>query len=101
MQQYLLSLLIFIPLIAALIALFIPSTFERSFRFVALISSLIQVFVLLQLLIAYDPSAGLQFAEKQPWILLDLGGWGTLKAEYFVAIDGLNILFVCLTVVIM
>jgi len=101
MQQYLLSLLIFTPLIAALIALFIPSALERFFRILALITSLVQVLVLAQVMIHYEPSLSLQFAEQKPWISLDLGTWGILKAEYFVAIDGLNILFVCLTVGIM
>jgi NADH-quinone oxidoreductase subunit M len=32
----------------------------------------------------------LQFVEKQPWITLHLGGWGVLKAEYFVGMDGLS-----------
>ena len=41
------------------------------------------------------------FSEQEPWITIDLGTWGTLQAEYFIAVDGLNILFVCLTVFIM
>src|SRR5688572_1819333 len=101
MQQYLLSLLIFIPLIAALIALFIPSSFEKFFRIVALVCSIVQLLVLARLIISYDPSLALQFVEQKPWITLDLGSWGILRAEYFVAIDGLNIVFVCLAVFIM
>lgn len=101
MQQYLLSLLIFTPLVAALIALFIPSNFERTFRWLTVTASVVQILVLTQLMLAYEPSATLQFAEQKPWISLDLGTWGTLKAEYFVAIDGLNITFVCLTIGIM
>lgn len=101
MQQYLLSFLIFTPLLAALIALFIPSLYERSFRSLALAASLVQVVVMIQLMQEYEPSVSLQFIEQKPWITLDLGDWGILKAEYFVAIDGLNITFVCLTVCIM
>lgn len=101
MQQYLLSLLIFTPLIAALAALFIPSRSETSFRLVAVIASVLQIVYLTKLLIAYDTTLTLQFAEQKPWITLNLGMWGILKAEYFLAIDGLNIAFVCLTVGIM
>jgi NADH-quinone oxidoreductase subunit M len=101
MQQYLLSLLIFTPLTAALIALLIPSTFEKSFKFIALACSVAQLFVLAQMVILYEPSLSLQFVEQKPWISVDLGSWGILQAEYFVAIDGLNILFVSLTVMIM
>jgi NADH-quinone oxidoreductase subunit M len=101
MQQYLLSLLIFTPLIAALIALFIPSRFTRYFPVVALIASVCQILFLTELVSGYQASGAPEFVEQQPWITLDLGSWGALKAEYFVAIDGLNITFVCLTVAIM
>ena len=101
MQQYLLSLLIFTPLFAALIALFIPSRYENSFRLLALFASFLQILVLVQLGLTYEPSHALQFVEQKPWISLDLGSWGSLKAEYFVAIDGLNIIFVCLTIGVM
>lgn len=101
MQQYLISLLIFTPIAAALIALFIPSRLESVFRILTLLASLAQVIVLVVLTGEYESTTALQFVEQQPWITLDLGEWGTLKAEYFVAIDGLNIVFVCLTVGIM
>src|SRR5690606_23281910 len=100
MQEYLLSLLILTPLAGAFIALCIPSGSERVFRIVALISGSIQLLVLIQLITQYSPSESLQFVEQRPWITLDLGSWGTLKAQYFIAIDGLNILLVCLGVVV-
>ena len=101
MQQYLLSSLIFIPLIAALVALFIPSRFEKHFRLLTLVASLVQIFFLAHMLIGYEPSVTLQFVEQKPWISLNLGSWGILQAEYFVGIDGLNIVFVSLAVCIM
>ena len=101
MHQYLISLLIFLPLVAALVALFVPARSVNIFRWITLIASLIQIAALSQVMIAYDPAADLQFVEQKPWITLDLGSWGVLKAEYFVAIDGLNILFVCLTIGVM
>ncbi|MDQ2658754.1 MAG: NADH-quinone oxidoreductase subunit M, partial [Bacteroidota bacterium] len=84
MQEYLLSLLILTPLAGAFAALCIPSGSERVFRMVALISGIIQVLVLAQLITHYSPSESLQFVEQRPWITLDLGSWGVLKAEYFV-----------------
>ena len=101
MQQYLLSSLIFTPLLAALLALFIPSSAGKYFRLLFLIASVLQIFFLVQLIAAYQPSVGLQFVEQKPWISLDLGSWGILKAEYFVAIDGLNFTLVSLAVFIM
>src|SRR3546814_815241 len=100
MQHYLLSVLIFTPLVAALIALVIPSSSRATFRWISIVAGAIQVLALIPIIVGFAPGT-LQFAEKKPWITLDLGSWGILKAEYFVAIDGLNIVFVCLTVVIM
>ena len=101
MQQYLLSLLIITPLVAALVALFIPSRLIKYFPVVSLIASVIQIFFLIQLLSGYQAAGTLEFVEQQPWITLDLGSWGVLKAEYFLAVDGLNISFVSLAVGIM
>src|SRR5690349_19243690 len=101
MQQYLLSLLIFTPLAAAGIALCIPSVSRIALRLLAVGVSVIQVAVLSQVVMLYDPSASLQFVEQKPWISLDLGSWGSLQAQYFVGVDGLNIVFLCLTVFVM
>jgi NADH-quinone oxidoreductase subunit M len=101
MQHYLLSLLLFIPLVAAFVSLFIPKTFSHSFRVVALSASSLQLIILTSILTGYSNSSGLQFIEHQPWITLDLGSWGILKAEYFVALDGLNLPLVALSVFIM
>ena len=43
---------------------------------------------------------GLQFVEQQPWITLDLGALGTLQAEYFIGLDGLNFPLVILCVLV-
>ena len=101
MQQYLLSLLIFTPLVAALIALFIPSSLERAFRVIAIATGVLQLITLVPIIMGFEPSGALQFVEQKPWITLDLGIWGTLKAEYFVALDGLNIVLVCLSVFVL
>ena len=77
MQQYLLSFLIFTPLIAALIALFIPSPFEKFFRFLSLVTSLVQILVLVQLMQAYEPSVSLQFVEQNPGYL-----WISVPGEF-------------------
>lgn len=100
MQHYLLSVLIFTPLVAALIALVIPSSSRATFRLIPVVTGAFQILALIPIMVGFTPG-GLQFAEQKPWITLDLGSWGVLKAEYFVAIDGLNIVFVCLTVFIM
>jgi NADH-quinone oxidoreductase subunit M len=101
MQQYLISLLIFIPLVAALTGIAIPSEKHQPFRVLTLIVSLMQLLVLIFIYTVYDDSAGLQLIEKKPWISLQLGGWGILQAEYFVGIDGLSMPLVALSVFVM
>ena len=102
MQQYLLSFLIFTPLIAAFIILFTPPDFKRHFKRIALAASIAQLVFLVFVIAGFTDTPDLQFIEKKPWITLDLmGSWGLLKAEYFLGIDGLNFPLVCLAVPIM
>ena len=101
MQHYLLSVLIFTPLAAALAALFIPSTYINTFKKFSLLVCVVQVLILLWIISLYQPSGELQLVEHTPWITLDIGTWGILKAEYFVGLDGLSLPLVALTVVIM
>ncbi len=99
--MYLLSLLIFIPIGTALLALLISSRLGNSFRSIALGVSIAQVIVLLLILSQYNYEGGFQLIEKIPWISIDLGSWGLLQAEYFVALDGLSLSMVALSVFIL
>lgn len=101
MQEILVSLLLFTPLLAAFVALFIPAASGTVFRYVTLAVNFAQVFFLLLILALHQPGPGMQFVEQQPWITLDLGSWGTLKAEYFVGLDGLSLPLVILSVFVM
>lgn len=101
MQQYLISLLIFVPLVAAFAALIIPAAHKTIFRILTLAAGLFQICVFLVAFSIYDPAQGIQLVEKKPWITLSLGSWGFLKAEYFVAVDGLSFPLVGLAVLIM
>jgi NADH-quinone oxidoreductase subunit M len=101
MQEYALSLLLFTPLLAALIGLFLPASAISAFRYLALITNFLQVVFLTTILGSYDPAQGLQFVEQKPWITLNLGSWGTLQAEYFLGLDGLSLPLVILSVFVM
>ena len=100
MNYHFISLLIVTPLVVALASLFIPTDSHRSFRFLALASSLVQLVILLLMLVNFTPAAAPQFIEQYNWITLDLGQ-ATLKAEYFVGVDGLSMPLVTLSVVIL
>lgn len=101
MQQYTLSILIFTPLVAALVSLFIPSSQAKLIRSITLIVNIVQLVMLIFIWMNGTPSRELVFAEQQPWFTLNLGGWGAVKAEYFVAMDGLSFPLVSLSIVIM
>ena len=90
MQQYFITLLIFIPLLATCLGLFIPSSKTTAFKYLTLVVSVVQLSLLVLNGFAYSSSGDIQFIEKQTWITLQLGSWGVLKAEYFVGLDGLN-----------
>jgi len=101
MQDYLISFLIFTPLLAAFIGVAIPAGNVKFFRLLALAVSILQVLFLLLVLQHYSFSGGLQLIEKQNWITLSLGDWGMLKAEYFVGVDGLSLPLVALAVFVL
>jgi NADH-quinone oxidoreductase subunit M len=101
MQQYLLSCLLIIPLIAAIAVVFIPAHLQKTFQHLALTACVAQLLILAFIISSYDPSAGLQLVEQHSWITLDLGTWGILKAEYLLGVDGLNLPLVSLAVIIM
>src|SRR5688500_19004104 len=101
MQQYLITFLIFTPVVAAFVGIIIPARSIGAFRYLSLVANIIQIFILLVMLAGYENSKALQFVEQHSWITLDLGTWGQLKATYFVGTDGLSFPLVILAVFIL
>lgn len=101
MQHYLISFLIFTPLLAAFTALFVPAKNESLFRVLTLVVSVLQVLAVAYMFTLYQPEGGVQLVEQQPWITLHLGDWGTLKAAYFVGVDGLSFPLTALSVFVL
>jgi NADH-quinone oxidoreductase subunit M len=99
MQSYFLSILIFLPLVAALLSLVLPSA--KIIRGVVLAVNIIQLALIVWIGVAVQPGNDFLFVEQKPWITLTLGSWGSIHAEYFVGIDGLSFPLVILTVVVM
>ncbi len=93
----LLSIIIFIPAVAALIlALFLrgdDAAAARNARWLALFASVASLVVSLFLLKGFDPAnTGFQFVEDRPWVL---------GLHYKMGVDGISILFVMLTTFLM
>jgi len=104
-----LSLLIFLPLIAALLILVLPNRIQNQFKYIALAVSVIQFVLSLFIYLDFNNSAQnagvnqesqFQLIEKLPWIRLDLGSIGKLEIDYFLGIDGLSMPFLILSALV-
>ncbi len=94
----LLSLLIFVPVLALFVGLLLPSSKKHFFKFIALASSLVQSGVVIALLCNYCGCTNeFYFAEKLDWIDLDLGSMGSISIDYFLGVDGINIFLLVLS----
>lgn len=101
-MQHLLSFLIFTPVAAAIILLLVPETKTNLFKLMPVAVGLLQLALLLQTFASFNhQDTNYQLIEQSSWIDLELGSWGVLKAEYLVAVDGLSLPLVALSVVIM
>ncbi|MGF6860813.1 NADH-quinone oxidoreductase subunit M [Rhodobacteraceae bacterium MBR-64] len=96
-MENLLSIITFLPLVAAVIlALFLrgdDAAAQSNAKWLALIATSATFLVSLFVLTGFDPSdTGFQFVEERPWIL---------GSTYKVGVDGISVLFVLLTTFLM
>ena len=87
------TIITFIPLLAALLIAIFPARNRKSIRLTALIGSLISTLLALSLVLQFVPGKGLQFVQKLVWI-------PSIGVDYFVGIDGLNLLLVLLVAIL-
>ncbi|MEJ8803489.1 complex I subunit 4 family protein [Pontibacter sp. H249] len=105
-MDFILSGLIFSPLLAALVVLLMPTRMQQPVRVVALSGTIVQLVLALLLYFRFDGTAfangqtGYQFVEKLNWIGFSLGSLGRLQIDYFVGVDGVSIGLVLLTGII-
>ncbi len=87
----LLTLITFLPLVAALLLLFIHREREGLIRGVSLLFTVITLVLSLWLPLAFDfSSAEMQFVERAPWIK-------AIGVSYYLGVDGISLWLVCLT----
>ena len=90
----LLSVILFTPLLGAVLLLFVSSRNEDLIRWVANVFGVLGLLVSLPLWFWYNPQdPGWQFVERHPWI-------PSIGAEYFLGVDGFSALMVLLTTLI-
>jgi len=106
----LLSILIFLPLLAGLFILFLPSAWQERFKYITLGVTAVQVLITAYIYLTFNSSQAFsgvhaesqfQLVEKLSWIRLDLGSLGKLQIDYFIGIDGLSMPFLFLTSLVM
>jgi NADH-quinone oxidoreductase subunit M len=90
MSHYL-SLILFEPLVGALVLLLINKRNENAIRWIANVTALVGFVISIPLWFWYNPSsADFQLVERAPWI-------PSVGAEYFLGVDGLSLLLILLT----
>lgn len=91
----LLSVLIILPLIGALVLLFVPRANDRAVRWIALATTLVTFAVSVALFAGFrNGTADMQFVERVAWI-------PQFGITYYLGVDGLSILLVMLTTFLM
>jgi len=105
-----LTLLIFIPVLFALLIWAMPSAWRGSFKFLALAATLIQLGLAVWIYFHFKTGAGFggisqesqyQFVQKLPWINLSLGVGTKMQIDYFVGIDGISLAMLVMTSLVM
>ncbi|MBX9852331.1 MAG: NADH-quinone oxidoreductase subunit M [Cytophagaceae bacterium] len=102
MNLYLLSFLIFLPLLAMFIVLLMPASRNYLYKYITLITSVFQLGITLCIIAGYiykgdnvpkgvNAAEGFQYVERANWIDLNLGSLGKISIDYFVGLDGMSI----------
>ena len=90
-MNYYLSIILFTPLVGALLILLINKRNENAIRWVANLAAFAGFAVSVPLWFWFNPqSPDFQFVERAPWI-------PSVGAEYFLGVDGLSTLLILLT----
>ncbi len=94
-QDWGLTLAIFLPLAGVVAMIFIPRQEEQAHKFVALVTSLVVFAVGVGLLVYfdYDASGQLQYTRDHEWI-------DVLNIRYQIGIDGISLSMIALTVLV-
>ncbi len=96
MTDMLLSLVLFTPLVGAVLALAMAGDMAKYARYVALAFTALPLAATLYLVTAFDASSGYQFVDQYTWIETSF-----LSMQYIVGLDGLSLIMVLLTNVLM
>jgi len=89
--DHLLTLILFSPVLAAVVILFLPREGTRLIRWVAFVLSFIPLILTIVLWFNFDPSQpGFQFEEQYVW-------YSAINSSFHVGVDGISLTMVLLT----
>lgn len=104
----LLSLLIFLPLVALILILMLPASLRHIYKYIALGITVVQFGLAGYAYSQFDATAiggqsidGYQFVEQLPWMRMDLGALGKLEIDYLLAVDGFSLPLIVLSTLVM
>jgi NADH-quinone oxidoreductase subunit M len=90
-MNYYLSIILFTPLVGALLLLLVNKQNENAIRWIANVTAFVGFVISVPLWFQYNPQGPeFQFQERLPWI-------PSIGAEYYIGIDGLSTLLILLT----
>jgi NADH-quinone oxidoreductase subunit M len=90
-STHLLTTILFFPVLAALVILFIPSDQVKAIRWTAFLASLVPLGLSIWLWTAFNPNqAGFQFEEQYEW-------YAAIHSTFHLGVDGLSLSMVLLT----
>lgn len=108
MTEFLLSIIIFTPILTLVGLLLLPDNALKGFRLLTLAATGVQLLLSVLVYVLYQHQAqgiselaGFQFVEKYNWLSLSLGNLGHLDINYLVGVDGLNVSMLLLTGIVM
>src|SRR5512140_2929821 len=94
-STHLLLTILFFPVLAALVILFLPSDQVKLIRWTALLASLVPLGLTVWMWTRFDPNgAGFQFSEQYTW-------YEAINSTFHLGVDGLSLTMVLLTTFLM
>lgn len=110
MNDHILSLLIFTPLLFGLAIILLPSAWRAGFKYITLLATLVELGLSIWMYLNFrmgseyagvNSEGTFQFVQKLHWINLNLGSLGKMQIDYFVGIDGISVAMVMMSSVVM
>ena len=91
-----LTILVFLPAVAAAVILLLPKSMEQNAKWIALATAAAMLALSIQMFFAFDLHAdGYQFTERHKWVDI-----GQFNLQYFLGVDGLSMPLLVLTTVL-